>query len=88
MGQKHLAVLTGDHVNEGSFFFCKKMYGHFAGRPKKRGRNNEVAVRRGSTVLQSAHISLNSNSKEGSSFPRVLGGDVPPGSPYPDPFLD
>ena len=81
MGQKHLAVLTGDHINEGSFF-CKKMYGHFAERSKK------GAVRRGSTVLHSAHISLNSNSNEGSSFPRVLGGDVPPGSPYPDPFLD
>ena len=29
------------------------MYGRFAG-PKKGGRNNEVAVRRGSTVVESA----------------------------------
>ena len=49
MGQKNLAVLAGDRINEG-FFFYKKMYGRFAGRPKKSGRNNEVAVRRGSTV--------------------------------------
>ena len=30
-------------------FFFKEMYGPFAG-PKKADRNNEVAVRRGSTV--------------------------------------
>ena len=36
-----VAALTG--------FYYKKMYGHFAG-TKKSGRNNEVAVRRGSTV--------------------------------------
>ena len=30
--------------------FYKKMYERFAG-PKKSGRNNEVVVRRGSTVL-------------------------------------
>jgi len=29
-----LAVLTGDRINEG-FFFYKKMYGRFAGRPKQ-----------------------------------------------------
>ena len=88
MGQKHLAVLTGDHINEGSFFFLQENVWPFCRTVKKRGRNNEVAVRRGSTVLHSAHISLYSNSNEGSSFPRVLGGDVPPGSPYPDLFLD
>ena len=36
-----VAALTG--------FYYKKMYGHFAG-TKNSGRNNEVAVRRGSTV--------------------------------------
>ena len=36
-GQKKLAVLSGDHINEG-FFFYKKMYGRFAERPKKSGR--------------------------------------------------
>ena len=36
-----VAALTG--------FYHKKMYGHFAG-TKNSGRNNEVAVRRGSTV--------------------------------------
>ena len=30
----NLAVLTGDRINEG-FFFYKKMYGHFAWQPKK-----------------------------------------------------
>ena len=39
MGQKNLAVLTGDRINEG-FFFYKKMYGRFPGRPKKQGCNN------------------------------------------------
>ena len=33
----------GDRINEG-FFFYKKMYAGFAVRPKKSGRNNEVAV--------------------------------------------
>ena len=47
MGQNKLAVLTGDHINEG--FFYKKMYGRFAGRIKKSGRITEVAVRRGFT---------------------------------------
>ena len=32
IGQKKLAVLTGDRINEG--FFYKKMYGRFAWRPK------------------------------------------------------
>ena len=36
MSQKNLAVLTGERINEG-FFFHKKMYGRFAGRPKKKG---------------------------------------------------
>ena len=39
-----VAALTG--------FYYKKMYGHFAG-TKISGRNNEVAVRRVSTVLTS-----------------------------------
>ena len=33
-------------------FSYEEMYGHFAG-TKKSGRNNEVVVRRGSTVFQS-----------------------------------
>ena len=33
MGQKNLAVLTGDCFNEGSFY--KKMYGCFASSAKK-----------------------------------------------------
>ena len=37
-----VATLTG--------FYYKKMYGRFAG-TKKSSRNNEVAVRRGSTVF-------------------------------------
>ena len=41
MGQKKLAVLTGDRINEG--FFYKKMYGRFARRPKK-GPDNEVTI--------------------------------------------
>ena len=40
---------AGDLINEG---FSEKMYGRFAG-PKKSGRNKEVAVRRGSTVVLS-----------------------------------
>ena len=48
MGQKNLAVLTGDRTNEVClfvcFFFFKKMYGRFARRPKQIGRNNEVTV--------------------------------------------
>ena len=47
-----VAALTG--------FYYKKMYGHFAG-TKKSGRNNEVAVRRGSTVfttIQRDHAAL------------------------------
>ena len=34
MGQNNLAVLRGDRINEG-FFFFKKMHGRFARRPKK-----------------------------------------------------
>ena len=57
MGQKNLAVLTGDRINEPffSFFFYNKMYDRLAGRPKNSTRNNEVTVlpeagvRRGST---------------------------------------
>ena len=33
-------------INE-DFFFYKKMYGRFARRPKKRGRNNKVTYYRG-----------------------------------------
>ena len=50
MGQKNLAVSTGDRINKG--FFYKKMYGHFAEGPKKSDRNiNELAVRQGFTVV-------------------------------------
>ena len=50
-----LAVLTGDRINEGLFY--KKMYGRFAEQPKKSGRNNEVAVRRYSTVSPELFLS-------------------------------
>ena len=47
MGQEHLAVSTGDRVNEG-FFFYKKMYGRFAPwEAKQSGRVNEVTYYRG-----------------------------------------
>ena len=36
-----LAVLTGDHINKGSF--TRKWFGHFAG-PKKSSRDNEVTI--------------------------------------------
>ena len=49
-----LAVLTRDSINV--FFFYEEMYGRFAG-PKKSGRNNEVAVRRGSTVVEALFTS-------------------------------
>ena len=42
MRQKQLAVLTR--------VFYKKIYGGFCQAAKKSGRNNEVAVKRGSTV--------------------------------------
>ena len=43
MGQEHLAVSTGERVDEG--FFHKKMYGRFAPREAKQsGRDNEVTV--------------------------------------------
>ena len=49
-GPKKLAVLTGDRINE--VFFYKKMYQwSFCRAAKTSGRNNEVAVRRGSTVV-------------------------------------
>ena len=38
------AVLTGDRINDG-FFFYMKMYGCSAGPKKVSGCNNEVAVR-------------------------------------------
>ena len=55
MGPKKLAVLTGDRINEGLFY--KKMYQwSFCRAAKTRGRNNEVAVRRGSTVVCIASV--------------------------------
>ena len=49
-----LTVLMGDRIF--GFFFYKEMYGRFA-RPKKSGCNNEVAVRRGCTVVKErSHI--------------------------------
>ena len=47
MGQKNLAVLAGDLINEG---FLQENVWSFCWAAKKSGRNNEVAVRRGSTV--------------------------------------
>ena len=49
-----LAVLLGDHINAG--FFIMKCNGHFAGM-KKNGRNNEVAIRQGSTVILHSNLS-------------------------------
>ena len=49
-----LAVLTGDRINEG-FFFQENGW-PFCQAAKKSGRNNEVAVRRGFTVLASARV--------------------------------
>ena len=49
MGQNNLAVLTGDRINEGFFFFTRKCMAVLSGGLKKSGRNNEEAVRRGST---------------------------------------
>ena len=43
MGQKNLAVLTSVFLQENEWRFCQAV--------KKSGRNNEVAVRRGFTVL-------------------------------------
>ena len=40
--QKHLAVLTGDHINEG--FFASYYVWQFCPAAKKSGRNNEVTV--------------------------------------------
>ena len=34
------------------FFFYNKIYAGFCRLPKKGGRNNKVAVRRGSTVVE------------------------------------
>ena len=54
MSQKKLAVLTGDRINE---VFYKKMYQwSFCRAAKTSGRNNEVAVRRGSTVVCTASV--------------------------------
>ena len=48
-----LTVLMGDCIFG---FFYKEMHGRFA-RPKKSGCNNEVAVRRGFTVVKErSHI--------------------------------
>ena len=42
MGQNKLAVLTGDHVNEG--FFLQENVWPFCWADKKSGLNNEVTV--------------------------------------------
>ena len=47
MGQNKLAVLTGDHINEG--FFLQENVWPFCWAEKKSGRITEVAVRRGFT---------------------------------------
>ena len=55
MGQKKFG-----RINDG--FFYKKMYGGFCKAARKRRRDNEVAVRRGFTVL-SKLAALNCNGK-------------------------
>ena len=37
-------MILQKHRNLSFFLFYKKMYGRFAGRPKKGGRNNEMTV--------------------------------------------
>ena len=49
MGPKNWPYSRGGRINEG---FYKKIFNRFARRPKYSGRNNEVTVRRGSTVLE------------------------------------
>ena len=64
MGQTNLAVLRGDRINEGFFTvwpFCQMA--------KKSGRNNEVAVRRGFTVLKCTLIIFMLFMIDISSFP-------------------
>ena len=51
---KKLTVLTGDHINEG--FFLQENVWPFCQAAKKSGRNNEVALRRGFTVLASVRV--------------------------------
>ena len=53
IGQKKLAVLTGDRINKG--FFTRKCMAVLPG-SQKSGRNNEVTVRRGFTVLASVYV--------------------------------
>ena len=48
MGQKSLAVLTGDCINEG--FISENVWPFCWAAKKKSGRNNEVTVRQGFTV--------------------------------------
>ena len=48
MGQKNLAVLTSDHINEG--FLTRKSMAVLLGSQKK-DRNNEVVIRWGFTLL-------------------------------------
>ena len=40
------------------FFFYKKMYGRFAGRPNKSGRNNEVTVLPTEVAIRQQGVSL------------------------------
>ena len=49
MGQKNLAVLRGDRIDEG---FLQENVWPFCQAAKKSGRNNEVVVRRGFTVFK------------------------------------
>ena len=48
-----LVVLTSDRIKRG--FFMRKCMAVFAG-PKKSGRNKEVTVRRGSTVICNSYL--------------------------------
>ena len=56
MGQKKLAVLTGDSINEG-FFFTRKCMAVLPG-GQESCPNNEVAVRRGFTVFTTVSFHL------------------------------
>ena len=51
MGQIKFALLTGWPYQRGFFSLTRKCMAVFDRRPKKSGRDNEVAVRRGFTVL-------------------------------------
>ena len=55
MGKKKVAVLTCDCINEGRFLLETDVW-LFCQAAKKKGRNNEVTVRRGSTVVATHYL--------------------------------